>query len=209
MAHHLADLLNEADNAEGTAKAAVEDRAVDLVLKLWLHRRALPEAVDPLGGLREVIQVLELLSPDANPWRRYSNPSSHAELLRETFHVLAKVVAMGALLVGRAEPTESSQEQVAGLSDEERHLLEMLEQWTPFVDDATKPDMYEVLARQPEQTDQLAVMDPEAKLPPNESEEKADLRRAILDELAQAKDSIEMLLERWSDADTQEESNDL
>lgn len=42
MAHHLAELIKVAENSESSAKQYAEDRAVELILKLWTSRRDLP-----------------------------------------------------------------------------------------------------------------------------------------------------------------------
>ena len=66
LAHHVAEVIAEADQAVGPAKAASEARAVDLILQLWVHWRALPEPVDPLGGYREAVGVPDRLVPGAD-----------------------------------------------------------------------------------------------------------------------------------------------
>lgn len=129
IAHHLAEVIAEASRAVGPAKKASEAQAVDLVLKLWAHRRALPESVDPLGGYRKAIEVLGLLMPEANPWTHYSQPSTCEGLLREMFELLGMIVLAGVLLtqVSRARPI--TEEEFKALEEEERYLHSMLEKW--------------------------------------------------------------------------------
>ena len=69
MAHHLAETLAEADSAEEEAKVDAEARAVKLILELWRHRRALPDTVDPLEGIRDTVNILSRMAPESNPWR--------------------------------------------------------------------------------------------------------------------------------------------
>ena len=83
LAHHLAEVMAEVDHAVGPEKADAESRAVDLILKLWTHRRALPEPVDPLGGFRKAIEVLGRLAPEADPWRRHHRSGTYEDLLHE------------------------------------------------------------------------------------------------------------------------------
>ena len=132
LAHHLAEVIIEADRATGTAKAASEAQAVDLILKLWVHRRALPEPVDPLGGYRRTIEVLSRLSPEADPWSRFRQPDGYDDLLHEMFRILSRIVLFGLLLtqVSRARPITT--EESKGLEEEEVYLQSMLEQWIPF-----------------------------------------------------------------------------
>ena len=133
IAHHLAEVIAEASQAAGPAKAASEARAVDLVLKLWGHRRALPEPVDPLGGYRKAVEVLSRLMPEANPWAYYRRPDTYDGLLHEMFELLAKIVLAGVLLTQVSHVRPITEEESKALEEEERHLHAMLEQWMPFV----------------------------------------------------------------------------
>ena len=132
LAHHLAEVMAEADRAVGPAKAASEAQAVDLVLKLWAHRRALPEPADPLGGYRKAVDVLGRLMPEANPWAFYRRPDTYDGLLREIFELLSRIVLAGLLLtqISRARPATA--EESKGLEDEEVYLQSVFEQWMPF-----------------------------------------------------------------------------
>ena len=132
LAHHLAEVIAEADRAVGPAKAAFEAQAVDLVLKLWAHRHALPEPADPLGGYRKAVEVLGRLVPEANPWAYYRRPDTYDGLLREMFELLSRIVLAGLLLtqVSRARPV--TEEESKGLEEEEVYLQSVFEQWMPF-----------------------------------------------------------------------------
>ncbi len=133
LAHLLAEVIGEADQAAGPAKEACEARAVDLILKLWVHRRALPEQVDPLGGYRKAIEVLGHLMPDANPWARCHRSDTYDGQLREMFELMVKIVLAGVSLtqVSRVRPV--TDEELKALEDEERHLHSTLEKWMRVV----------------------------------------------------------------------------
>ena len=132
LAHHLAEVIAKADQAVGPAKAAAEAQAVDLVLKLWAHRRALPEPADPLGGYRQAVEVLGRLVPEANPWSYLRRPETHDGQLREMFALLSRIVQAGLLLaqISRVRPVTA--EESRGLEEEEVHLQSVFEQWMPF-----------------------------------------------------------------------------
>ena len=193
MAHHLAEVLDEVDKSTGSEKADAEARAVKLILELWLHRRALPKPVDPLGGLRGAIEVLELLAPDANPWRHPRGPSRYDDLLRQTFHALAKIVVYGALLAGEADPYQPSGEPHTALSDEERHFLAMVSQWLPVQQKALKADVHLLPAHFSDSEDEVAeAADTDAPNLPSDPK-----RQAIFKELLATKTVIQRLLDRW------------
>ena len=132
IAHHLAEVIAEASRAVGPAKVTSEAQAVDLVLKLWAHRRALPEPIDALGGYRKAVEVLGLLMPEANPWAHYSQPNTYESLLREMFKLLGMIVIAGVLLTQASRVRPITEEEFKALEDEERYLHSTLEQWMLF-----------------------------------------------------------------------------
>lgn len=133
LAHHLAELISEAERAVGPAKAAAEQKAVDLILKLWTHRRALPEPVDPLGGYRNAIAVLSRLVPDADPWGRLHRDEPYEELLHEMFQALSRIVLGGILLTQFTRARSISEAEARALGEEEAFLQAELERWMSFV----------------------------------------------------------------------------
>ncbi|WP_371881678.1 hypothetical protein [Caballeronia sp. S22] len=133
MAHHLAELIADADSASGAEKAATEQRAVDLILKLWAHRRALPETVDPLGGFRDAIAVLARMSPEANPWARFRHRDDYAGLLHEMFKTLSRTVVAGILLTQVQHARPITDTEAVALDDEEKLLFDEFEQWNSFL----------------------------------------------------------------------------
>lgn len=130
MAHHLAEVIHEAEESTGANKARAEGKAVDLILKLWSRRRGLPEAADPLGGYRQAIDVLGRLSPEANPWSVYRRSGSVEGLLSEAFRSLSSIVATGVLLTGKATAREVKPEEAALLAEPERDLHRFFDDWT-------------------------------------------------------------------------------
>ena len=133
LAHHLADLIADADQAVGQAKSASEAQAVDLILKLWVHRRALPEPVDPLGGYRKAVDVLGRLVPEANPWARFRRPRTGDELLHEMFQLMGRIVVAGLVLTHVSRSRPATAEESNALEEEELYLQSMLEQWMQFI----------------------------------------------------------------------------
>ena len=132
LAHHLAEVIAEADRAVGPAKVASEAQAVELVLKLWAHRRALPEPADPLGGYREAVEVLGRLVPGADPWVRYRRSDSYDDLLHEMFQLLSRVVLAGLLLTQVSSARPITAEESKGLEEEEVYIKSVFERWMPF-----------------------------------------------------------------------------
>lgn len=132
MAHHLAELIKTAESSEGAAKQDAEDRAVDLILKLWTNRRVLPVPADPLSGYRDAIRILSRLQPSADPWHRFRRASSDEELLHDMFGAMAQLIKCGLLLTRETDLREIDDIERAALSVEETYLLEIFEDWEPF-----------------------------------------------------------------------------
>lgn len=205
LAHHLAEILDEVDSATGTAKVDAESRAVDLILKLWLHRRALPEPVDPLGGYRKAIEALGCLIPDANPWRRFGRSGDEDELLREIFDALSKTIVFGLLLSHPSEIRAVTSEETMALSSEELEVKNVLEKWLPIASLPPKPsinfEFVDPADGTPSSTD-ASETPSEEEHDPSPSEwhtglNEAAIRAKIIEEIKNAQQSLEDLLIRW------------
>jgi hypothetical protein len=141
MAHHLAETMLAAENASGAKKVKLERDAVNLILKLWLHRRALPERADPLSGVREAIEILKLLQPETDPWSRFRH-----ERHTPGFNTMSQLFdAMSRALVGALTLThiksfpQLADVKFAHLDPMEQAVLEALNQWLPMIDTSPKP----------------------------------------------------------------------
>jgi hypothetical protein len=133
MAHHLAELITTAQTGEGEAKQQAEDRAAELILKLWTNRRALPVPADPLHGHLAAIKVLSAMDPTANPWRRFQRGGGDDALLGDMFDALAHLVMSGLMLTRSEEMRQIEDPEWDALSDEEKYLVEILDRWRDFV----------------------------------------------------------------------------
>ena len=206
LAHHLAEVMNEADEAVGSAKADAEARAVDLVLKLWTHRRALPASIDPLDGYGKAIKVLGLLMPDANPWRQFSRSDTCEDLLYDMFGILSRIVVSGLLLtqISHVRPVTTS--EFKELEEEEKRLHSMLEEWKSvlhphprskigieFIDPgAVSTDDLDEIPENPADTNDKA-RDPSVQ----DAGDEDHLRSIITADLERMQAALVTLLDRW------------
>ncbi|KGD66142.1 hypothetical protein Y5S_00614 [Alcanivorax nanhaiticus] len=71
MAHHIADLMINAENAIGDEKAAAERKCFDAILELWKHRSELPNGKRPFEDLEPVMRAIESLDPEDDTPRYY------------------------------------------------------------------------------------------------------------------------------------------
>ena len=207
LAHHLAEVMAEADRTDGPPKAAAETRAVDLILKLWMYRRALPEPVDPLGGYRNAVAVLGRLTAEANPWRNFQHSNTYEELLQETFAILSRIVLAGLLLTQISRPRPITAEELEGLEEEEIFLRSKLEEWMSFfsrsqsgdeidteVVDSDIAEPVEDTAR-PERPDgpDNADRTQDGQVPQDE----AVFHSIIVENLERMRENLGVLLDRW------------
>jgi hypothetical protein len=79
MAHHLARLILEADDASPAQKRnAARKKAEQLILQLWEQRASLPAHADPMTRYKSALTTLESLSSNAAPWQRNSAVKLHS-----------------------------------------------------------------------------------------------------------------------------------
>lgn len=64
MAHHIADLITKAEEAEGDDKASAERECFTAILELWKHRSELPNGKRPYEELEPVLRAVESLDPE-------------------------------------------------------------------------------------------------------------------------------------------------
>lgn len=145
MAHYLAELIERARNAEGEARIAAHAQAAELILKLWSKRRELPLSAYPLSDFAKALQVLERLTPEANPFSGYGRRSTD-RFFGEAFDGL-RILIMHGLLLATSAPTDSinASESEAFLDENERQIVEVINGWIDFLKDRRSSETRVVL----------------------------------------------------------------
>jgi hypothetical protein len=143
LAHHLAELMNEATNRKKSAAHRVEARkqAADLILKIWERRNLLPGSTYPLGPYKEILKVLDLLRPNGNPWRRRSG--TPYQIVAASIHDRLCRLVIGLLLIDVApllhRRTGKRNRSLKFLTDEECEILKELERWSETMSSGQSP----------------------------------------------------------------------
>lgn len=205
MAHHVAEIITEVEAAEGQERRSLEKQAVDLILRIWSHRRSLPEQADPLAGYREAIEVLGRLMPESNPWP-FVQPDDRVDQLKEMFETLSRVVYSGLVLTCVSGPRPIGAAEEEALEEEERQIVAMMGSWRPLVVPRRKENRWSFV--QP--TEDSEEVEPEAETlelrmaesgqdrsvegPP---EDEPSLQAAIMEDLRLMQSQLVSLLERW------------
>ena len=189
MAHHLAEVMREAENAEESNKELAREQAVELILKLWSHRQSLPGGASPLNDLKTVMSVIGQLGQAASPYQRYSADETE-KLLAKIFDGLRLVVAHGILLIaGTKELPDDLDAAGPFLNDEEQQFIGAVKGWLDYVKTGvpqpplvvlTKEEKAELDAELAERT-ALEKLDPKARSNHILSREIDGLIEAVLD----------------------------
>jgi hypothetical protein len=72
MAHYVAELVARADSASLPERDQVQRECFRAILDLWAHASAYPTKRSAFGPIDRVIEVMNSLHPDANPYYRNS-----------------------------------------------------------------------------------------------------------------------------------------
>ena len=134
MAHHLAELINEAESGSTVAKRTrARKEATATILKIWDHRTSLPGKAYPLAPYKDVLRVIDRLQPDSNPFRYFGRHAENKkeQLAADLFDGLSRLII--ALLLMKIAPSAKSMEAhpsaTEALSETEQHVLTALRQW--------------------------------------------------------------------------------
>ena len=129
MAHHLAELIADAEGAEGEAGIEIRDRIVDLILRVWSHRKSFPRRKYPLSDLEDLASLLWRLRPEASPFRRLGTNETE-DLLASVVRRFQRVVVYGILLLtGIKTVPEKVEDFEPYLDEQERELIHNARRW--------------------------------------------------------------------------------
>ena len=79
MAHHMSELIVEAEKTEGRDKSDVEDRCREAVLALWNHIRVFPRGHRPLENIEPLLATIQALDPENQAYFYQSEDQSQIE----------------------------------------------------------------------------------------------------------------------------------
>lgn len=69
MAHHLAELISEAESAPPETRSSAQDACAAAILEVWRNRNALPPHLRPLGEAEPVLATIASLSIEPDNFR--------------------------------------------------------------------------------------------------------------------------------------------
>jgi hypothetical protein len=136
MAHHIAELMHEAEHGETAAKRIkARKAATETILKIWEHRAALPGNAYPLAPYQEVLRVLERLQPDDNPFSFSPHDKTEKERLAgDLFYSLTRLIIvtlwMRVSSWKKIAKVKTITAAIAALEPAERRIFQAFQQWS-------------------------------------------------------------------------------
>ena len=143
MAHHLAELIDKAENGVTAAeRLRAHKNATETILKIWEHRASLPGQAYPLAPYKEVLKVLDRLRPGNNPFRYFSHyaEATREQLATDLFDGFSRLIIALLLmeLPPGEEPVKVDVAATEALSEAEQYVLTVLQQWGEFFESTSK-----------------------------------------------------------------------
>jgi hypothetical protein len=134
MAHHLAELIDKAENGvTPDERSKAHKNATKTILMIWEHRASLPRKAYPLAPYEELLKLLDRLRPGANPFRYFGPPAEtkRDHLAAELFDGLSRLIIALLLmkLPSGAESANVDTAAIEALSETEQHVLAALQRW--------------------------------------------------------------------------------
>lgn len=132
MAHHLAELIQEAENRKTQeAKLKASQQATETILKIWEYRKNLPNEAYPLAKYKDLLRVIGFLRIDNNPYRFFRNnfDKTH-ELASVLFDNFARLIL--SLLFIKMESLKSkklAENVIEALDEEEKQIWLAIQDW--------------------------------------------------------------------------------
>lgn len=130
MSHHLAEVMDRAENEENPEKKEqYQKQAVELILKIWEHRGSLNGHAYPLARFKGIIDSLSILSPEANVWER-SRLGKYESLAADSFSMVVDLYrTLHFIEFVSLKAVRSKQLPPSVFSDEEKKIYDLLTTW--------------------------------------------------------------------------------
>ena len=137
MAHHVAELIVTAENDSSVAvRAKARKDATDVILKLWERRVNLPGNAYPLAPYKHVLQVLDRLRPEENPFAYFDRHESKGDqLCAELFDNHARLIMSLLLMkvVPTVRPTKVDMAAIEALDETELQVWKTIASWVELL----------------------------------------------------------------------------
>lgn len=147
MAHHVAELIAQAEAVDDSGKREAQERCAREILNLWAHRREYPGSKRPFEEYESIQRALERLDPEQPQWSFFRNfgdaeptidaaPSNVKALLTAALELERQAAKTTRLLVHKAVSLTTRSEAAwftaaSHITDDESQFLRsLLEQFS-------------------------------------------------------------------------------
>lgn len=134
MAHHIAELIHEAESATEVERLTKQKAVREAILALWTHRHTFASGRNPFEGMKPIFEALESLAPDAIRFR-YFSPSRAPNDSDEESEGVKTCVEMAKLVDQAAREIVSFY-----LAEAAKEALDSSKQWVQLASDARLDD---------------------------------------------------------------------
>ena len=130
MSHHLAEVIDRAENEEKPEKRVkYQHQAVELILKILKHRGSLNGDAYSLARFKDIINALSILSPEANV-RERNRLENYESLATDKFSMIINLCrALHFIEFVSFKSVDNKQVALAVQSDDEQKMYEILTSW--------------------------------------------------------------------------------
>ena len=138
MSHHLAEIMTEAKKGATRAqRLKARKEAMDTIIGIWEHRKALPENAYPLAQFKDVLKVIDVLRPGRSPFvgfGRYAETRIDGIAATLFDNIVRLIIALLLMkLHDTSKPQKANPAAIKALTPTERRVLTALQQWTEFL----------------------------------------------------------------------------
>lgn len=134
MAHHLAELIHEAERGKTVAgRLKASQQATETILRIWDHRKSLPHDAYPIARYEDLLKVIDRLRIDNNPYKFYGHNFQNRtdQIASALFDNLARLIPTLLLMKinSLSESKKVDPEIIETLDKEEQQLLAAFHEW--------------------------------------------------------------------------------
>lgn len=130
MSHHLAELIDKAEHEKDPeAKSEYQNKAAELILKIWNQRTSLKGDSYPLSKYKGILNALSILSPERSIWNNHRG-GKFESLAADSFSMI-KDLYRGLIFSEYSGLKAYKDKQVppSVLSEDELEIYNFLESW--------------------------------------------------------------------------------
>jgi hypothetical protein len=143
MAHHVAELINDAKKSStAAARSTARKTATETILKIWEHRTSLPGEAYPLAPYKDIVKILVLLQPDGNPFKHFGHHvgAKRDQIAASLFDSLSRLIICLLFMRFRTgiKSPKVAAAAIKGLNRQEQRVLKALRQWGELFASASK-----------------------------------------------------------------------